>query len=338
MAICRIVIKDEVNIKIEGLDLTERKALSNKFKYEKPGARYLPSVRLGRWDGKVAFFQLGGSTYTNLLVDIIPYLYERGYEIELNDLRSYKTQFEFAKITESTFSHKVWPKNHPVAGMPVIFRDYQIYTINQFLENPQSLQEIATGAGKTLITAALSYSCEQYGRTIVIVPNKSLVTQTEVDFRNLGLNVGVYYGDRKEFGHTHTICTWQSLNILLKNTKNDSADIPIDEFLDGVVGVIVDECFDKDSRVLTPNGYVAITDINPGDTVINYSEDTNKFKLDTVIKKHRNLTNSSSEKMYELIFDNDVVIRVTGNHKFLTLSGWVRADELTENHEIINKT
>ena len=76
-----------------------------------------------------------------------------------------------------------------------------------------------TGAGKTLVTAALSSITEQYGRSIVIVPNKSLVTQTEEDYINLGLDVGVFYGDRKEFGHTHTICTWQSLNILLKNTK-----------------------------------------------------------------------------------------------------------------------
>ena len=43
-----IVIKDEVNIKIEGLDLDARKALVNAFKYDVPYARYLPAVRLGR--------------------------------------------------------------------------------------------------------------------------------------------------------------------------------------------------------------------------------------------------------------------------------------------------
>ena len=74
-----------------------------------------------------------------------------------------------------------------------------------------------TGAGKTITTATLSHIAEPYGRSIVIVPNKSLVAQTEEDYINLGLDVGVYYGDRKEFGKTHTICTWQSLNILLKN-------------------------------------------------------------------------------------------------------------------------
>ena len=91
------------------------------------------------------------------------------------------------------------------------------------------------------MTAALSERVEQYGRSIVIVPNKSLVTQTERDYKNMQLDVGVFFGDRKEFGRRHTICTWQSLNVLLKNTRNQSADITIQEFLEDVVCVIVDE-------------------------------------------------------------------------------------------------
>lgn len=236
-----LVVKDEVNVKIEGLELTERKFLSNKFKFEIPGARYQPSVRLGRWDGKVAFFQMGGSTYVNLLDEIIPYISSQGYDIELDDRRDYQTSFSFTQVDESTFAHKVWPKNHPMAGQPVVLRDYQIEIINTFLENPQCIQEIATGAGKTLITAALSWSCEQHGRTVVIVPNKSLVTQTEADYINLGLDVGVYFGDRKELGRTHTICTWQSLNILLKNTMSASADFTVQDFLQDVVCFMVDE-------------------------------------------------------------------------------------------------
>jgi len=238
---CKLLIRDEVNVKLEGLELPERKALTKLFEFEVPGARYLPSVRLGRWNGKTSYFSLGGSTYINLLEEILPVLDRAGYDIELDDQRDYRTSFEFDKVTEETFKHKVWPAKHPAAGQPVVLRDYQIEIINNFLASPQSIQEVATGAGKTLTTAALSLSVEKYGRSIVIVPNKDLVRQTEADYINLGLDVGVYFGDRKEHGKTHTICTWQSLNNMMKKTKADEAEVPIGEFIEGVVCVMVDE-------------------------------------------------------------------------------------------------
>ena len=236
-----IHVRDEVNVKIEGLDLEARRILTNRFKYDVPYARYLPAVRLGRWDGKVSFFQLGGSTYVNLLPEIIPILEELNYDIDLQDHREYSTVFEFEQVKEDTFADRCWPRGHVDAGKPILFRDYQIEIINNFLNNPQCIQEVATGAGKTLMTAALSWNVGHYGRSIVIVPNKSLVTQTEKDYVNLGLDVGVYYGDRKELNRTHTICTWQSLNVLLKATKNGVAANTIQDFLEGVVAVIVDE-------------------------------------------------------------------------------------------------
>ena len=238
---CKIIVRDEVNVKIEGLELDARKTLTNKFKYEVPGARYMPAVRLGRWDGKVGFFQLGGSTYVNLLPDIIPVLEEFNYDIELEDVRDYSTSYGFEKVAEDSYADYVWPPKHPAEGKPIMLRDYQVEIVNKFLENPQCIQEVATGAGKTLITAVLSHRCEAHGRTIVIVPNKSLVTQTETDYINMGLDVGVFFGDRKEFGRTHTICTWQSLNIMMKKTRAKDIDITIDEFLHDVVCVMVDE-------------------------------------------------------------------------------------------------
>ena len=237
----KLEIKDEVNCKISGLELGDRKTLMKMFEYEKPGARYLPAVRLGRWNGKVSYFSLGGSTYINLLPEILPLLDQAGYDIELDDQRTYQQTFNFTQVSANTFSQYTWPKGHPKAGEPIELRDYQVEVINRFLENPQSIQEVATGAGKTITTAALSYSIENYGRSIIIVPNKSLVTQTEEDYRNVGLDVGVYFGDRKEWGKKHTICTWQSLNNLLKLTQSKEAEFTIQEFIEDVVCVIVDE-------------------------------------------------------------------------------------------------
>ena len=250
MATAKIVIKDEVNVKIEGLDLDTRKELVKKFKYFQQSARYQPAYRLGRWDGCVSFFGLGGTTYVSLLDRILPLLEGWGYYIEVEDERTSEA-LQFEKITEEFWGDQCWPTGHRFAGEPIRLRDDQVHVVNSFLENPQALQEVATGAGKTIMTATLSKICEKYGRTITIVPNKSLVEQTEEDFVNVGLDVGVYYGDRKDLNKTHTICTWQSLNILDKKTKNGEADlVTLAEFLEGVSTIIIDEVHQAKADVL----------------------------------------------------------------------------------------
>jgi superfamily II DNA or RNA helicase len=85
---------------------------------------------------------------------------------------------------------------------------------------------------------------------MVIVPNKSLVVQTEEDYVNLGLDVGVYFGDRKELNRTHTICTWQSLNVLDKKSYDEDV-LTLAEFCEGVVAIIVDEVHQAKAEVLT---------------------------------------------------------------------------------------
>jgi superfamily II DNA or RNA helicase len=253
MQSCKLVIRDEVNIKLEGLPIEIRRKLSNQFKYEIPYAKYHPAYKLGRWDGQTTLFGMGGNGYINQLPRILEILVNSGVEVtDIEDLRT-STNLAFTKVTETYWADqgKVWPKGHPQEGQPIMLRDYQVDAINNFIENPQALQEIATGAGKTITTATLSQLCEPLGRTITIVPNKSLVEQTEEDFINVGLDVGVYYGDRKDLNKTHTICTWQSLNILDKKSKNMEHQIlTLAEFLDGVKCVIVDEVHMAKAEVL----------------------------------------------------------------------------------------
>jgi superfamily II DNA or RNA helicase len=248
---CKLIIKDEVNIKFEGLELETRRKLANKFKVDVPWARYQPSYRLGRWDGTVAFFGIGGTGYMCHLEQILDIVTKDGYEVDVEDQRQH-IDLQFNKVSENYWADlgKTWPKGHPAEGQPIILRDYQYEAINKFLENPQCLQEIATGAGKTITTATLSHCCEKYGRTIIIVPNKSLVEQTEEDFCNVGLDVGVYYGDRKDLGKTHTICTWQSLNVLDKKSKDDDELLTLREFFHDVVAIIVDEVHQAKAEVL----------------------------------------------------------------------------------------
>ena len=335
----KLVIKDEVNIKFVNLPLDARKKLVNSFKYKIPYARYQPAFKLGRWDGTVSLFGLGGDGYLNQLEEILSILGKMNLTIdEVEDLRV-PVDLSFTEVTETYWADqgKVWPVGHELAGRPIILRDYQVNAVNCFISNPQSLQAIATGAGKTITTATLAHLCEGIGRTIIIVPNKSLVNQTLEDFVAVGLDVGVYFGDKKELHKTHTICTWQSLNILGKKSKNhEQSTLTLAEFLDGVKGVIVDECFEGNTLIHTPTGQVKIQDLRPGDKVVNFDEVSFLWKEDTIVDVHTNLTSSDSAEMLQLEFDNGIVIQVTANHKLLTTQGWVRADALTEEMQIIN--
>ena len=251
MSSCKLIIRDEVNVKFEGLSVETRRKIVNKLKYDLPYARHMPAYKLGRWDGTKTYFGIGGTGYLAHLDVILPIIEDSGYELDIEDLRS-PHKFSFQPVSETYWADqgKTWPQGHIEAGTPIVLRDYQYDVINKFLENPQALQEVATGAGKTITTATLSHLCEPYGRTMIIVPNKSLVVQTEEDYRNLGLDVGVYFGDRKELGRTHTICTWQSLNILDKKS-HDEATMTLAEFCEDVVAVIVDEVHQAKAEVLT---------------------------------------------------------------------------------------
>jgi superfamily II DNA or RNA helicase len=247
---CTLRVLDEVNIKFDDLDPALRRDIGNALKFFLPYARHTPSYKLGRWDGCIKFFDTGGRSYFNLLETILPIIDRHNYKIEVIDERI-PFESEFETITEESFADTLWPKKHPLAGQPIMLRDHQVEAINAFLENLQCIQEIATGAGKTMITAALSKKVEPYGRSIVVVPNKSLVTQTEADYINLGLDVGVFFGDRKEYNKTHTICTWQSLNILMKKSKKVvDLDFTMADFIEDVVCVIIDEAHQSKADAL----------------------------------------------------------------------------------------
>ncbi len=284
MTSCVIHIRDEVNIKISGLEVSTRRKLEKQFKYFQPWAYHSPAYKLGRWDGCVSFFSLGGASYFNLLDQILPTLVDEGYHIDIDDQRVLH-DFKFTPVTEETHSQTIWPKGHPKAGEPVTLRDYQVNAVNEFLNNLQCVQEIATGAGKTVMTATLSKSVEPYGRSIVIVPNKDLVKQTYEDYDLLGLDVGVYFGDKKDLGKTHTICTWQSLNTLQKRFKDGESPVSLEDFAEGVVALVVDEVHQAKADVLKQllTGPFANVPIRWGLTGTIPKEDSDKVTLTSTL-------------------------------------------------------
>ena len=238
--IAKITIEDEVNIHIQNLSLPIRKEMSKTVEYFIPGARYSNAYKLGRWNGMQSYCTIGGRTYLNILDKLLPIIQSHNIDIEIDDKRNVHN-FIIDEIDDTYLEHLTWPVGHRAAGQPIKLRDYQVTAVNELINNFQGISVAPTSSGKTIITATLSKVVEKYGRTIVIVPNKNLVYQTEEDYRNIGLDVGVLFGDRKEYTKTHTICTWQSLNVLDKKNKDCLDDDQLAIFLDNLIAVIVDE-------------------------------------------------------------------------------------------------
>lgn len=175
----------------------------------------------------------------------------------------------------------------------------------------------------TILNAVLVDKYNKQGcKTLTIVPAVTLINQTLEQFRALGLNASHFNSNNPSIESDHIISTWQTLQ---------NYPLLINEFQ----MVVVDECLDENTMILTENGTKPIKDIVVGEKVFSYNIETKQFELDDVMKLHRNLSISSDEKMYRLEFDQGT-IEVTGNHKILTIDGYKRADQLTEEDDIIS--
>jgi len=221
--LCTITLRDEINCNIRGLSPLDRQELYEKWAITVHNAVFMPAVKQGKWDGKINFFKDNGNTYNNLLEEIVPWIEFRGYDIEVVDNRNDVPESP-PHISPSIFSN-----------YGVILRYYQVGAVNAAIDYNSGVLKLATAAGKTLINAALVHAYNL--PSITIVPNTDLVIQTAKSFKRVGLDVGMYYGKKKETDHTHIISTWQSL----KNNRG---------LLKGIQVIVVDECHTVSGKIL----------------------------------------------------------------------------------------
>jgi hypothetical protein len=86
---CYLTVTDEVWCTVSGLQSTHLEVLWNAFALHVDGYFFMPAYKLGRWDGKIRFFEKTGKTYIRLIDKIVPYLDSWGYDIEIVDNRKY---------------------------------------------------------------------------------------------------------------------------------------------------------------------------------------------------------------------------------------------------------
>ena len=104
-----LIVRDEVNCKFDGIGADVRRRVMRHMTKEVPHARFTDAYEMGRWDGKVRFFDQGGNTYVNLLDEVFPILEREGVEFSLDDRRA-DFDFRIPDISADHFSHVKWPR------------------------------------------------------------------------------------------------------------------------------------------------------------------------------------------------------------------------------------
>lgn len=212
-------------------------------------------------------------------------------------------------------------------------RDYQVDSAAAILKNRLCTSEIATSAGKTLITFLVYGYLKSRGKMrkmLTIVPNTTLVMQMKDDWEDynngkLDLKIRQVYGGAKDNDPTADVIvgTFQSL---VKKTL---------DYFKGIDIVFVDECLHPDSLIrMTDSTQKKISDVQIGDWVETVNQTTGEIESREVEFVYENL---SQEDMYEIETEDGRILRLTGNHKVLTDElVWKRVDELRENDEILD--
>lgn len=223
---CTIRILDEVFCIIAGLRDEHYRFFYDAYAIPAPNYFFNPKFKLGVWDGKLRFFHKEGKTYIHLLDEIIPALTRLGYAVKLDDKRLNDATVDIDPIDKEFYLHI----GHEHTGEPTILRDHQVEGVNIATEHGNGIIIAGTGAGKTILNAAL---VDLYGRkglhTVTIVPNQDLITQTHKVFVQYGLDVGQYWSKVKDTEHKHVVSTWQALQNNPKIMKQFQV-------------VVVDEC------------------------------------------------------------------------------------------------
>lgn len=226
----KLIIQDEINARFVGLDIVTRDKMIDQLTYFVPGFMHMPNYRLGRWDGKIRLMTNTGKTYINLLPDIIDVLDECGYELEIEDQRP-EHDLDFPQVDANIFADAT---SH--LEKPIILRDYQVAAVNIALTEKVGVLELATGAGKTFTTAAISKVLSEKGNVVMVVPTIDLAVQSQASFKKVGIQTGLWFGEVKDRQRV-TISTWQSLD-------------NYHELFEGVIGFIIDECQNAKAKTL----------------------------------------------------------------------------------------
>jgi superfamily II DNA or RNA helicase len=156
----------------------EMEQLNISFRRQAANARWDPRVKKGFWDGYISYFKSNRYLPSGLWNEVVELC--RNYNFELA-IEGVERKFD-KEIDKDEFVSWVEEKWSNAEMKP---RDYQIETVYSIIKYQNCLAELATSAGKTLITyMAISYLLEtkKAHKVLMIVPTVDLVVQGTEDF------------------------------------------------------------------------------------------------------------------------------------------------------------
>ena len=193
--------------------------------------RFNPLVKKGLWDGYISYIKDDKWIPSGLWREVMGICKEYKFEFKLNGI---------SKIFDTNINYV------GIASLAIAFfeksafapRDYQIEAAFNILKFKRCLSELATSAGKTLISFLTLISLEQQKakKILFIVPNVSLVLQASEDFLDYNYRNAVdikvqqiYSGQKIRPGRNVVIGTYQSLVKKNKEYFSDFDAVIVDE-------------------------------------------------------------------------------------------------------------
>jgi superfamily II DNA or RNA helicase len=176
--------------------------------------RFHPLYKKGLWDGYISYVKDDKWIPAGLWKEVMDICKEYRYDLKLNGI----TELFDRNIQLESFND--WAMDF-FDGSSITPRDYQIEAAFNILKFRKCLAELATSAGKTLIsflTVAYMLEKKKAERILFIVPNVSLVVQATEDFTDynwqnrVSLKIQqIYSGQKIRAGRNVVIGTYQSL-------------------------------------------------------------------------------------------------------------------------------
>lgn len=205
-------LKDYSMLVVSDADDSTLRELGEHFTFEVPGAKFMPIVKQGRWDGKIRMLnRQNGEINAGLYHAIREWASSKGYTVNVESNDTYGLPHDTNSFGDlSDFIQSL--------DLPFRPREYQLKAFLHGIKNKRSILLSPTGSGKSMMIYMIMrwYRENHDKKVLLIVPTTSLVEQMVSDFEDYGFDTTkhvhkIYSGKDKKTDKKIVVTTWQSI-------------------------------------------------------------------------------------------------------------------------------